>query len=474
LPEEGSIQRSSSESRRPRVVIVDDDRLIRTIVADAIADIADVELCESGEDALQALRRNPVALVISDLTMPGLSGTELLSEISRAHSNTDFVLLTGDATVESAIGALRMGAADYLTKPVRPDELKLVVQRILSRRRLFEENEKLRDTLRTVESCRNLMRCSEPGEVYAVSLDLLLQNLPRQRGIALFRRSSIPMANGVAFRGFDEAEARAMRDVLMGSKPVSIDTVSQIEVLDQSPLHDALYSVGIYATAIVAVPIRGAEKEKGVLWLFEDGRPFRQGEFERIELIVAHAELALRNAERYDQAKERAFIDDVTEVYNARYLLQATDNEMQRAERSGKPLTVLFLDLDRFKLVNDQYGHLVGSRALRRLSEVLGDCIRQIDTLARYGGDEFTILLVDTPHEAGRAVAERIRATVADTVFEAGGETPFRLSISIGVATYPDHAQTRRDLLDLSDKAMYRAKSLGRNCVCSVSDLVDD
>jgi two-component system cell cycle response regulator len=211
-----------------------------------------------------------------------------------------------------------------------------------------------------------------------------------------------------------------------------------------------------------------------VLWLFEDGRPFRQGEFERIELIVAHAELALRNAERYDQAKERAFIDDVTEVYNARYLLQATDNEMQRAERSGKPLTVLFLDLDRFKLVNDQFGHLVGSRALRRLSEVLGDCIRQIDTLARYGGDEFTILLVDTPHEAGRAVAERIRATVADTVFEAGGETPFRLSISIGVATYPDDAQTRRDLLDLSDKAMYRAKSLGRNCVCSVSDLVDD
>jgi diguanylate cyclase (GGDEF)-like protein len=211
-----------------------------------------------------------------------------------------------------------------------------------------------------------------------------------------------------------------------------------------------------------------------VLWLFEDGRPFQAAELERIELIVAHAELALRNAERYSQAKERAFIDDVTEVYNARYLLQATDNEMQRAERSGKPLTVLFLDLDRFKLVNDQHGHLVGSRALRRLSEVLGGCIRQIDTLARYGGDEFTILLVDTPHEAGCAVAERIRTTVADTIFEAEGDTPFRLSISIGVATFPDHTQTRRDLLDLSDKAMYRAKSLGRNCVCSASDLVDD
>jgi two-component system cell cycle response regulator len=475
LPEEGSIQQAAGESRRPRprVIVVDDDRLIRTMVADAIADLADVELCETGEAALQCLRRAPAALVISDLMMPGMSGTELLDDVSRAYPNTDFVLLTGNATVESAVGALRMGAADYLTKPIRQDELALVVERILSRRRLFEENEKLRDTLRTVESCRNLMRCTEPGEVYAVTLDLLLQNLPRQRGVALFRRSSIPMANGVAFRGFGESEARAMRDVLMGSKPINLDGISQLEVLDRSALHDALYSVGIGTTAIIAVPIRGAEKEKGVLWLFEDGRPFQEAELEQIELIVGHSELALRNAERYGHAQERAFIDDVTEVYNARYLLQATDNEMQRAERSGKPLTVLFLDLDRFKLVNDQYGHLVGSRALRRLSEVLGDCIRQIDTLARYGGDEFTILLVDTPHEAGRVVAERIRAMVADTVFESGGEAPFRLSISIGVATYPDHTQNRRDLLDLSDKAMYRAKSLGRNCVCSVSDLED-
>ncbi len=312
------------------MVVVDDDRLIRTMVADAIADLADVELCDTGEAALQILRRTPIDLVISDLTMPGMSGVELLDQVSRAHPNTDFVLLTANASVESAIGALRMGAADYLTKPVREDELVLVVERILSRRQLFEENEKLRDTLRTVESCRNLMRCSEPGEVYAVALDLLLQNLPRQRGIALFRRSSIP-TNGVAFRGFDEAEARTMRDVLVDSKPINVDSIAQLEVLDRSQLHDTLYDVGIATTAIAAIPVRGAEKERGVLWLFEDGRPFGADELERIELIAAHAELALRNAERYSQAKERAFIDDVTSVYNARYLLQAADNELQRA-----------------------------------------------------------------------------------------------------------------------------------------------
>jgi diguanylate cyclase (GGDEF)-like protein len=128
---------------------------------------------------------------------------------------------------------------------------------------------------------------------------------------------------------------------------------------------------------------------------------------------------------------------------------------------------VLFLDLDRFKLVNDQHGHLVGSQVLRRLSEVLLQCIRQVDTLARYGGDEFTILLVDTGIEEGLAVGERIRRTVAATVFEGSRGAPIRLTLSVGVAAYPTHGREHEALLDLADKAMYRAKSLGRNCVCS-------
>lgn len=443
------------------------------MVSDAISDRVAVECCANGDEALQALRRETADLVVSDLEMPGLSGVELLEEVRRSHPNTAFVLLTGNATVESAVHALRMGAADYLTKPVRGDELRLVVERILDQQRILAENEKLRDTLRTVDACRNLLRCVDPGEVYSVALDLVLQNLPRQRGIALFYRSSIPQAHGVAFRGFDEQHARVLRDELVGKKPIDIAAIEDLQVFDSGALTETLEAAGVPCGRAVAVPITGSDAEKGVLWLFEDGRPFEAAELERSRLIAAHAELALRSAERYARAKERAFIDDVTEVYNARYLLQATDNEIQRAERSGNPLTVLFLDLDRFKLVNDQHGHLVGSRALRRLSEVLLGCIRQVDTLARYGGDEFTILLIDTPHEAGRAVAERIRATVSSTLFEAGLESPFRLSISIGVASYSRHALTRNELLDQADKAMYRAKSLGRNCVCSADELTD-
>jgi two-component system cell cycle response regulator len=453
-----------------RVVVVDDDRLIREMVRDAIGNRARVECCGSSEAALETLHREPADLIVSDLTMPGLSGIELLEEVRRTYPATDFILLTGNATIESAVGALRMGAADYLTKPINGDELALVVERILEQRHLLEENEKLRESLLTVESCRNLIRCLEPAEVYTSSLDLLLQHLPRQRGLALFHRRSIP-TDGIAFRGFSELETRALRDVLIGDKPIDIDAISRVEVLTEGPLHNTLRGVGIECGTVAAVPMRGSDKEIGVLWLFEDGRPFRSGELDRAKLIAGHAGLALRNAERYNEAKDRAFIDDVTEVYNVRYLLQATDREIHRADRYGNPMTVLFLDLDRFKLVNDQYGHLVGSRALRRLSEVLSPCIRQVDTLARYGGDEFTILLPDTPHDVALDIAERIRKLVEETLFEAGRDTPFRLSISIGVGTFPQHGRDRTSLLDVADKAMYRAKSLGRNCVCSAADL---
>ena len=179
----------------------------------------------------------------------------------------------------------------------------------------------------------------------------------------------------------------------------------------------------------------------------------------------------LATAERYHHAKERAFIDDVTGVYNARYLLATADNEIQRAARYGNPLSVLFLDLDRFKSVNDVHGHLVGSDTLRALARLLSECVRQVDTLARYGGDEFTILLVDTPHDVAVKVAERIRSRIEAQLFEAGREGTLRLTISIGVATCPSHGSAREPLLDAADKAMYRAKSDGRNRVCSADDL---
>jgi diguanylate cyclase (GGDEF)-like protein len=456
-----------------RVLFVDDSRLLREQASDALAGRVRLECVENAEAALDALAREPADLVVCDLTLPGISGLDLFERIRRLSPATAFVLLTANASVDSAIRALRMGAADYLRKPVTQEELALCVERVLAHRQLLRENERLRGILATAEACRTLLLCADPGEVHAVALDLLLHVQGRERGVALFRRTAVPGSEGMVFRGLSEAQARALHRSLAEAKPsLALGDATAPEQQAGVPFEALLAEAGVPGGPVLCVPMRGGESESGIAWVFSDGRPFGELELEQARLVSGHAALALQNAERYHHAKERAFVDDVTEVYNARYLLQATEREIQRAERSGNDLSVLFLDLDRFKRVNDEHGHLVGSQVLRRLSLVLAECVRQVDTLARYGGDEFTILLVDTPHESALGVAERIRRTVADTIFEGEGGAAIRLTISIGVATCPLHARGRDALLDVSDKAMYRAKSLGRNCVCSANDLL--
>lgn len=331
----------------------------------------------------------------------------------------------------------------------------------------------LHSQLETERACEPLGACLEPGKLYSMTLELLLVRLGCRRGIAFFSPSPAPQGAGVAARGFDEQTRDRLSRYLIEEKSLeSTMGRGEVCVVPWGPLHHVLVRVGHESPGpLLSVPLRGDDQEAGHVWILSEGRRFDEAHLKTARTIARRASAALATAERYHHAKERAFIDDVTGVYNARYLLATADNEIQRAARYGNPLSVLFLDLDRFKLVNDRYGHLIGSDTLRALSQLLAECVRQVDTLARYGGDEFTILLVDTPHEVAMKIAERIRSRVESHLFEAGRDGVLQLTISIGVATCPDHGDTREPLLDAADKAMYRAKSEGRNRVASADDL---
>ena len=454
-----------------RVLIIDDTRFDREVALDAIGDAAQVETASCAAEALEALRRAPFDLVLTDLHLPDLSGIEVLTRVRAEHPNTDVILITAHASVDSAVQALRMGAADYLHKPVRGDELGLVVRRTLDRRRLQAENVHLRDLLTTVEACRALASSLEPAEIHTIALDVLLARVARRQGLAVFHRAANLGSDDVVLRGFREPEAETLRAALTGEKQIDVEAIARVDVLAGGPLHDVLRGAGIRPGRVLAVPIHGRAAEGGVLLIPEGEQRLGDVDFEIARLVAAHAQAAIQNAERYHQAKERAFVDDVTGAYNARYLFTALDHEIRRAERYGTQLALLFLDIDRFKLVNDQHGHLVGSRTLRRLAEVLAQCIRQVDTLARYGGDEFTILLVDTSLESGLQIAERIRNAVAQATFETRSSTPFKVTVSVGVSAFPMHGRAAEGLIDMADKAMYRSKSLGRDRVCSASVL---
>jgi len=458
-----------------RICVVDDNRLDRERLREALSGLGVVESFEDAETALRSIARSAPDVVVSDCVMPGMSGTELLERIRREQPSVDVILVTGEASIETAVAALRMGACDYLLKPAAVEQLRASVEQTLTRRRLFDENQRLRDSLRTLEACRALAPCLDPGEVYPVALDLVRGASGRTRAVALFHRTMPPQHDGIAFRGLSELQAESLRRSLIDEKQVDLNQFDEIAEIRTGPIVDAMREANLRVERLIAVPIRSDDDEQGgVLWVVDDQAGLDEALRELLETIQRQAVTALRNATRYARAKERAFIDDVTELYNARYLLSTAENEIRRADRYGNSLSVIFLDLDRFKLVNDTHGHLLGSRTLRNLSKLLLECIRQVDTLARYGGDEFTILLPDTGHEAAVAVAERIRRYVDSYRFEGGDGGPLSLTISAGVASFPQHGRTREELLDAADKAMYRAKSLGRNRTCSADQLAEE
>jgi diguanylate cyclase (GGDEF)-like protein len=177
----------------------------------------------------------------------------------------------------------------------------------------------------------------------------------------------------------------------------------------------------------------------------------------------------LRHMRRDTRAKieQLTFVDELTGVYNYRYLEQRLGEELQRAARHGYPLAIIYLDLDGFKMVNDTYGHEAGNEVLRRVSQMLRGHVRGEDFIGRLGGDEFLVVLPHTDDSGSLVAGERLRTKLAALEFAApGGERIDFVGFSMGVASYPANGDTREQLIQAADQAMYRAKKSGGDRVC--------
>ena len=228
-------------------------------------------------------------------------------------------------------------------------------------------------------------------------------------------------------------------------------------------------SRGLRTRSVLCVPLVSKNKIQGVIELINKvgGSSFDRHDLELVTALAGYGAIAIENARLYERAEELAITDDTTQVSNMRYFHHILNREVIRARRRDSTLSLLFIDLDRFKDVNDTYGHLHGSRLLKEIAHLLKGNLRAIDLVARYGGDEFVALLPDTDHGTAYRLAERLRAQVEAFAFRAEPGVVIQVTASVGVASFPDQAQTKEDLVRFADQAMYRAKGAQRNLVYS-------
>lgn len=226
-------------------------------------------------------------------------------------------------------------------------------------------------------------------------------------------------------------------------------------------------AVAFTTHSIVCVPVKSRQRTLGVVELvnsLEDGE-FGADDLQILATIADYAAIAIENARHVQKISELVITDDLTGLYNSRHLHMLLDFEVERARRYGTDLSLIFIDLDRFKSVNDTYGHLAGSRLLTEIGHLIRDHIRKSDIAARYGGDEFVIILPNTAKDGAYVLASNLREAIRKYQFLADDGNYIRVTASFGIAAFPSDAESKQDLIRLADQAMYEVKETSRDAI---------
>ena len=430
-------------------LVVDDDQRARESLCTLLRrEWNDITEAEDGEIAIALIEQRQYRIIILDLNMPKKSGDQVLGFIRDNNINSTVIVISGETSINKVTEAVRLGAYDIFKKPYSFDELEHSIRNALEKSRIEDEKAHIQHRLAHSERLHRYMVDNSPDLIYILNLkgefsfvnDSCTKLLGYDKSEMLGKHYSLFIAEEDRLKAeylFNERRRsnRSNRTVELGLKCAS----DPDKPFDHNVRPIELNSMGIYSVTT------------------QDSKPVAvyQGTYG-----VARDISSRKKAEKL--ITFQAYHDLLTNLPNRAMLLDRLDLAIKQSVRSNETLIVMFLDLDRFKLINDSFGHVVGDQLLVEVADRLKQEIRTGDTLARLGGDEFMLLL---PQPTTRAQAERVAQKLISCL-----QQPFFLrnkevyiNVSIGIAVFPDDSNDINTLIMRADMAMYEVKSSGKN-----------
>ena len=431
-------------------LVVDDDLRARESLATLLQmQWPDITQAEDGEVAIALIQQKQFHLIILDLNMPKKSGDQVLAFIKENNIQTTVIVLSGETSINKVTEAIRLGAYEIFKKPYSYDELEHAIRNALDKLLIEEEKAQIQGRLEHSEKLHRYMVDNSPDLIYILNLtgeftfvnDSVTRLLGFQKSDLIGKHFSKFIADEDCLKAeylFNERRraSRTNRTVELALKCNAANASRQFET-STCPIE--LNSMGIYSVAS-----KGSKKVSTYQGTYGVARDISQRK--KAEKLITY----------------QAYHDLLTKLPNRAMLRDRLDLAIKQAERSGETLIVMFLDLDRFKLINDSFGHVVGDQLLVEVAGRLKAEIRTGDTLARLGGDEFMLLLPQpTSREQAESVAQKLIDSLQQPFYLRGKEV--YINVSIGISVFPVDSKDINTLIKNADMAMYEVKSAGKN-----------
>jgi two-component system, cell cycle response regulator len=463
----------ADQHEQQMILLVEDSATQAARIKMALEDAGyTVHICPTGKAAQEFVSRNEPDLILLDMHLPDISGRDVAQwlKTDALYSGIPLVLLTGVfREVAHVITGLEDGADDYLVKPIGDSELVARVGAVLRGRRLQRELAKLARMLYTVNQVgQQLATIHNLADLLTSVVQLIRDNFDYPHVHVYLRQGDelvLAAAVGQSTAAMLGAPARIDLDSDFAAAVAARG--DQLQMITAADMERKPHPFLPGARSGMAAPIHSVVPATGVLEVVSP-RDVAFGPHDRLVLqtLADLVGIAVHNSRMYQELKVLATKDTLTGLFNRHSILAHLEAELARSQHQRQALSVLLIDIDGFKQVNDVYGHAAGDVALQAVAQLIQNTIRRNDLAGRVGGEEFLVVLPETNQEGSLVIAERLRQTCEKTAIETDGQDNLRLTMSLGLASWPEaSAAIANDLVKKADIALYQAKDNGRNCV---------